>query len=233
MSINCRAKWFWFRSINLNLSLALVSCLSLAGVRSWVITFNSQLLCNIPFPRPIPKQSHVPHHSTFLRNPQIAFHLHPPNLNLVPTWRWMGAPWPVLGRRAYEPKAQQDGNAWQGFDCCDGQWSKNDEPPCQWWVLEGWGWTCRILQGRLSSLFSLIFEFQLTIKIKTLKSSHLTFAIHHIVVNPAGRLLAVVGHHQIVVLVLPKPTYSGKLEDGQVEVECVTKARRCELAYIS
>ncbi|KIR27291.1 hypothetical protein I307_05133 [Cryptococcus deuterogattii 99/473] len=56
---------------------------------------------------------------------------------------------------------------------------------------------------------------------RTLKSSHLTFAIHHIVVNPAGRLLAVVGHHQIVVLVLPKPTYSGKLEDGQVEVESI------------
>ncbi|KIR68697.1 hypothetical protein I314_01120 [Cryptococcus bacillisporus CA1873] len=56
---------------------------------------------------------------------------------------------------------------------------------------------------------------------RTLKSSHLTFAIHRVVVNPTGRLLAVVGHHQIVVLVLPKPTYSGKLEDGQVEVESI------------
>ncbi|OWZ47967.1 hypothetical protein C356_02682 [Cryptococcus neoformans c45] len=56
---------------------------------------------------------------------------------------------------------------------------------------------------------------------RTLRSAHLTFSIHHIVVNPTGRLLAVVGHHQIVVLVLPKSTHSGKLEEGQTEVESI------------
>ncbi|KAK8849523.1 hypothetical protein IAR55_004857 [Kwoniella newhampshirensis] len=44
---------------------------------------------------------------------------------------------------------------------------------------------------------------------KTLKSPNLTFTIHHIIPNSTGRLLAVVGHHQIVVLVLPKSSYFG------------------------
>ncbi|WWD20148.1 hypothetical protein CI109_104624 [Kwoniella shandongensis] len=44
---------------------------------------------------------------------------------------------------------------------------------------------------------------------KTLKSPSLTFTIHQLIPNSTGRLLAVVGHHQIVVLVLPKTSYSG------------------------
>ncbi|CAK9780672.1 hypothetical protein CC85DRAFT_287955 [Cutaneotrichosporon oleaginosum] len=44
---------------------------------------------------------------------------------------------------------------------------------------------------------------------KTLKSPHLTFTIHQLVLNPTGRMLAVVGHHQLVVLVLPRAGLSG------------------------
>ncbi|WRT69531.1 uncharacterized protein IL334_006518 [Kwoniella shivajii] len=51
---------------------------------------------------------------------------------------------------------------------------------------------------------------------KTLKSPSLTFSINHIIPNPSGRLLAVVGHHQVVVVVLPKTSYSSSSGD----VEC-------------
>ncbi|WVQ96138.1 hypothetical protein IAU59_003240 [Kwoniella sp. CBS 9459] len=51
---------------------------------------------------------------------------------------------------------------------------------------------------------------------KTLHSSALNFAIHHVIPNPTGRLLAVVGHHQIVILVLPKNSYSSP-QAGEIE----------------
>nr|XP_019009175.1 uncharacterized protein I206_05821 [Kwoniella pini CBS 10737]OCF47956.1 hypothetical protein I206_05821 [Kwoniella pini CBS 10737] len=54
---------------------------------------------------------------------------------------------------------------------------------------------------------------------KTLKSTSLTFTIHHVIPNPNGRLLAVVGHHQIVVLVLPKSSYSSS--PGEVECRAI------------
>nr|XP_018260420.1 uncharacterized protein I303_07339 [Kwoniella dejecticola CBS 10117]OBR82578.1 hypothetical protein I303_07339 [Kwoniella dejecticola CBS 10117] len=54
---------------------------------------------------------------------------------------------------------------------------------------------------------------------KTLKSPSLTFTIHHIILNPNGRQIAVVGHHQIVVLVLPKNSYSGS--NGEVECRSI------------
>ncbi|BEJ14075.1 hypothetical protein CspHIS471_0312490 [Cutaneotrichosporon sp. HIS471] len=46
---------------------------------------------------------------------------------------------------------------------------------------------------------------------KTLKSPHLTFTIHQLVLNPTGRLLAVVGHHQLVVLVLPRAGFASSV----------------------
>ncbi|TXT13342.1 hypothetical protein VHUM_00709 [Vanrija humicola] len=52
---------------------------------------------------------------------------------------------------------------------------------------------------------------------KALKSPHLTFTIHQIIVNPTGRLLAVVGHHQLVVLVLPRAGF-GSTTGGEVVV---------------
>ncbi|WWD04287.1 hypothetical protein V865_002356 [Kwoniella europaea PYCC6329] len=52
---------------------------------------------------------------------------------------------------------------------------------------------------------------------KTLKSQNLNFPIHHLIPNPNGRLLAVVGHHQVVVLVLPKSSYSSS---SSAEVDC-------------
>ncbi|WWC95514.1 hypothetical protein V866_002379 [Kwoniella sp. B9012] len=52
---------------------------------------------------------------------------------------------------------------------------------------------------------------------KTLKSQNLNFTIHHLIPNPNGRLLAVVGHHQVVVLVLPKSSYSSS---SSAEVDC-------------
>ncbi|ODO09974.1 hypothetical protein I350_02198 [Cryptococcus amylolentus CBS 6273] len=52
---------------------------------------------------------------------------------------------------------------------------------------------------------------------KTLQSPHLSFPIHHIIVNTTGKLLAVVGHHQLVVVVLPK----SKSGSGPVEVHSI------------
>ncbi|WWC92973.1 uncharacterized protein L201_007936 [Kwoniella dendrophila CBS 6074] len=52
---------------------------------------------------------------------------------------------------------------------------------------------------------------------KTLKAPNLNFTIHQLVLNPNGRLLAVVGHQQIVVLVLPKSSYSSS---SLGEIEC-------------
>ncbi|KAL1408218.1 hypothetical protein Q8F55_005024 [Vanrija albida] len=52
---------------------------------------------------------------------------------------------------------------------------------------------------------------------KTLKSPHLTFAIHQVVVNPTGRLLAVVGHHQLVIIVLPRAGFASA-SGGEVAV---------------
>ncbi|OCF61916.1 hypothetical protein L486_01580 [Kwoniella mangroviensis CBS 10435] len=54
---------------------------------------------------------------------------------------------------------------------------------------------------------------------KTLNSQNLNFTIHHLIPNPNGRLLAVVGHHQVVVLVLPKSSYSSS---SSAEVDCRT-----------
>ncbi|WVQ84377.1 hypothetical protein IAT38_006529 [Cryptococcus sp. DSM 104549] len=55
---------------------------------------------------------------------------------------------------------------------------------------------------------------------KSLKSAHLTFTIHHLVLSSTGRLLAVVGHHQVVVLVLPKATYSSATA-GPIDVQSI------------
>jgi nucleoporin NUP82 len=44
---------------------------------------------------------------------------------------------------------------------------------------------------------------------QTLTSSHLSFPIQAIVPSPSGKLLAVVGSHQIVIIVLPKSTIVG------------------------
>ncbi|WVQ73284.1 hypothetical protein IAR50_002852 [Cryptococcus sp. DSM 104548] len=52
---------------------------------------------------------------------------------------------------------------------------------------------------------------------KTLESPHLSFPIHHIAVNGTGKLLAVVGHHQLVVIVLPK----SRPGSGPVEVHSI------------
>ncbi|WVR08211.1 hypothetical protein IAU60_005258 [Kwoniella sp. DSM 27419] len=43
---------------------------------------------------------------------------------------------------------------------------------------------------------------------QTLQSPHLSFPVQQVVLNTTGRLLAVVGHHQIVVLVLPKSSHA-------------------------
>lgn len=53
--------------------------------------------------------------------------------------------------------------------------------------------------------------------VQTLKSPHLTFQICQTVLNPAGRLLAVVGHHQLVILVLPK---TGHATSVNSDVNC-------------
>nr|XP_019043367.1 hypothetical protein I302_07943 [Kwoniella bestiolae CBS 10118]OCF22297.1 hypothetical protein I302_07943 [Kwoniella bestiolae CBS 10118] len=55
---------------------------------------------------------------------------------------------------------------------------------------------------------------------KSLKSPSLNFTVHHLIPNPNGRLLAVVGHNQIVVLVLPKSTYSNS-SSGQVDCRAI------------
>ncbi|OCF37125.1 hypothetical protein I316_01031 [Kwoniella heveanensis BCC8398] len=55
---------------------------------------------------------------------------------------------------------------------------------------------------------------------RNLHSPSLNFAIHHVIPNPTGRLLAVVGHHQIVVLVLPKNSYSVP-QSGEVECRAI------------
>lgn len=57
---------------------------------------------------------------------------------------------------------------------------------------------------------------------QTLKSPHLTFAIHQLILNPTGRLLAVVGHHQLVVLVLPRAGFASSVGG---EVACRYVAR--------
>ncbi|KAK4686952.1 nucleoporin NUP82, partial [Tremellales sp. Uapishka_1] len=46
---------------------------------------------------------------------------------------------------------------------------------------------------------------------QTLKSPHLTFTIHQLVLNPTKRLLAVVGETQLVVVVLPKTGFSSSV----------------------
>ncbi|WVN89902.1 uncharacterized protein L203_105132 [Cryptococcus depauperatus CBS 7841] len=56
---------------------------------------------------------------------------------------------------------------------------------------------------------------------KTLLSSHLTFPIHQLALNPTGRLLGVAGRHQLVVLVLPKPSYSLVLKSDQIDVHSI------------
>ncbi|WVF68598.1 hypothetical protein IAT40_003367 [Kwoniella sp. CBS 6097] len=55
---------------------------------------------------------------------------------------------------------------------------------------------------------------------RTLQASALNFAIQHVIPNPTGRLLAVVGHHQVVVLVLPKNSYSSP-QSGEVECRAI------------
>ncbi|QRW16097.1 nuclear pore complex protein [Rhizoctonia solani] len=57
---------------------------------------------------------------------------------------------------------------------------------------------------------------------KTLSTPNVTFEIKHIVVNPTGKLLAVVGRRQVAVIVLPRPgvtkTMSTRIECSSIQI---------------
>lgn len=78
-------------------------------------------------------------------------------------------------------------------------------------------------------IFCAFFFF---IKSKTLDNPNINFTIRALSVNPNGKLMAVAGDHEIVVVVLPRSGYTRSRAE-MVECRCVYSVYACLACFLA